>query len=224
MAHGIAGVIAFLSELDARRIERARVRPLLRGAIQWLHAQRLPPSAGAAFPRWVNPGDSTTRAPSRVSWCYGDLGISVALYSAGRNCGVATWERDAVALALAASRRTGTRAGVQDATLCHGAAGNGHLFNRLYQCTGVAEFRGAAVAWFEEALEYWRPGTGIGGFRTWTGSPRLDIAGSRGWLNDPGILTGSAGIALALLAATSRREPRWDRFMLCPPRWPASRR
>jgi hypothetical protein len=31
---------------------------------------------------------------------------------------------------------------------------------------------------------------------------------------DPGLLTGAAGIALALLAATSLIEPAWDRVLL----------
>jgi hypothetical protein len=37
---------------------------------------------------------------------------------------------------------------------------------------------------------------------------------------DPGILTGAAGVALALLAAATPIEPSWDRMLLVsiPPR------
>jgi hypothetical protein len=38
--------------------------------------------------------------------------------------------------------------------------------------------------------------------------------GAPQWQADPGILTGAAGIALALLAATTPIEPAWDRMML----------
>jgi hypothetical protein len=34
------------------------------------------------------------------------------------------------------------------------------------------------------------------------------------WVAEPGILTGAAGVALALLAATTNLEPQWDRMML----------
>ena len=42
----------------------------------------------------------------------------------------------AVQSARAAARRTLETAGVQDHGLCHGSAGLGHLFNRIYQASG----------------------------------------------------------------------------------------
>jgi hypothetical protein len=41
-----------------------------------------------------------------------------------------------------------------------------------------------------------------------------DDAGNIEWHPDPGFLTGAAGIALALLAATTAVEPEWDRILL----------
>ena len=35
-----------------------------------------------------------------------------------------------------------------------------------------------------------------------------------GWRPDPGFLTGSAGVGLVLLAATTPVEPEWDRVLL----------
>src|SRR5205814_7193584 len=97
-----------------------------------------------------------------------------------------------------------------DAGLCHGAAGLGHLFNRMYQATKDATLARAARFWFERTLAMRRPGRGIGGFSTLSGK----ADGTRYWENDPGLLTGSAGIALALLAATTSIEPAWDRMLL----------
>jgi hypothetical protein len=34
------------------------------------------------------------------------------------------------------------------------------------------------------------------------------------WWDDPGILIGAAGIALALLSAATPLEPSWDRLLL----------
>jgi hypothetical protein len=97
-----------------------------------------------------------------------------------------------------------------DAGLCHGAAGLGHLFNRLFQATGEPVLAEAARFWLEQALALRRPGRGFGGYEA-------RIRGGDGaptWVAEPGLLTGAAGIALALLAATAPVEPAWDRFLL----------
>jgi hypothetical protein len=80
----------------------------------------------------------------------------------------------------------------------------------MYQATADARFANAARGWFERTLAMRRPGRGIGGFESW-----LAVDGDPGsHAADPGLLTGSTGIALALLAATSTVEPAWDRILL----------
>jgi hypothetical protein len=95
---------------------------------------------------------------------------------------------------------------VVDAGLCHGAAGLMHVFNRLWQGTGDEAFRDAAVRWAEKTLAL--RGEGVGGYRSF--NPLVEAK----WDDDPGFLTGAAGIGLALLAATSDVEPRWDVTLL----------
>jgi hypothetical protein len=93
-----------------------------------------------------------------------------------------------------------------DAGLCHGACGLGHLFNRIYQSSRDEALADAARFWFKEVLRMRRPGRGVGGYEAWEPD--------RGWIADPSFLTGAAGIALALLAATTSKEPEWDRALL----------
>ena len=61
-----------------------------------------------------------------------------------------------------------------------------------------------------------QPGRGIAGFAAYM--PEQE--GQERWVADPGLLTGAAGIALALLAATTDIEPAWDQMLLAaiPPR------
>jgi len=121
---------------------------------------------------------------------------------------------EAIAVAIgkrsAARRETG---GTPDACLCHGAAGNGHLFNRMFQATGCQEFLDAALFWFSRALEMRDPMGGVAGYRAWkpesTEEPRVNP-----WVDDPTFLTGASGVALAFLAATASVEPNWDRVLL----------
>jgi lantibiotic biosynthesis protein len=106
--------------------------------------------------------------------------------------------------------------GVVDAGLCHGAAGLAHIFNRMAQATGDERLAEAARVWFQRTLEFRQDGQGIGGFLAW--APEAD--GKPAWKGNPGLLTGTAGIALALLAASCPHEPQWDRVLLLsvPPR------
>ena len=95
--------------------------------------------------------------------------------------------------------------------MCHGAAGLAHVFNRLFQATGDESFLMAARYWFERTLELRRPGEGIAGFSAYR--PPND-GQEEYWDDQVGILEGAAGIALALLAATTEIEPEWDRMLL----------
>ena len=98
-----------------------------------------------------------------------------------------------------------------DAGLCHGAAGNGHLFHRLYRATGEPRLSAAARAWYGQALEYRQEGQGLAGFISWGMVPETEQGG---WIASPGLLEGLAGIGLALLAATTSVTPEWDRLLL----------
>jgi hypothetical protein len=208
LAHGVPGVIALLGAACAAGIREPAVRPLLAGAVRWLLAQQLP-EGEARFPSWTGPG--VARSPGRLAWCYGDLGVAAALLVAARGAENEVWEREAVRIALAAAARSPEEAGVADPGLCHGAAGNGHLFNRLYQATGEPRLAEAARFWFAEALRRRRPGQGIGGFQALA---TADARGAPAWVDEPGILMGAAGIALALLAAITPLAPEWDRLLL----------
>jgi lantibiotic modifying enzyme len=208
LAHGVPGVVALLGGVCAAGIARAKARRLLAGAVSWLLSQRLLPNASSAFPACTAPG--MPARPARSAWCYGDPGIAVALLCAGRALGNVSWEHEALQIARRAAARPPGQAGVLDAGLCHGAAGLGHVFNRMYQATGDPSLGDAARFWFARTLELRRPGCGIAGYAA-CDSRRGEPAR---WRDDPGLLTGAAGIALALLAAVTPIEPAWDRMLL----------
>ena len=203
LAHGVPGVVALLGRACAAGIAVGTARPLLEAAVRWLLTQR----GTRGFSHWVGPGAAA--GPGRLAWCYGDPGVAAALLYAARCLGEPAWEGQALAIARRAAGRPPEQSGVVDAGLCHGACGLGHLFNRMHQASGDSRLAEAARFWFERALQMRRPGGGIGGYQAWMAGD-----GGRGWVNEPGLLTGAAGIALALLAATTAVEPAWDRVLL----------
>lgn len=204
VAHGTAGVAGLLASLLALGIAPGTTRRLLSGAVTWIRAQELPGHM-SLFPYQVNADD---RMPaSRTAWCTGGAGISMVLWRSGRAAGEGEWQSGAVALARDAATRPIDEMGVNDACLCHGAAGLGQLYARWYNETADEFFRDESALWFRRALEYQRPDEGIAGYSA-VNAPmnRRDAA--------PGLLFGAAGIGLALIAATTDVTPSWDRALL----------
>jgi lantibiotic biosynthesis protein len=211
VAHGVPGAIAMLgriaaADVDARTQKRARA--LLDKAVRWLLAQDLPRGAEGRFAYAVAP--QFPREPARLAWCYGDAGVAAALLVAARAVREPAWEKASLRIALTAAARTEATAGVVDAGLCHGAAGIAHIFHRIYLATGEERLATAARAWFERMLAMRKPRRGFGGFLAYgpVGTKTL------GWRGQPGFLVGSAGVTLALLAATTGGDPVWDRALL----------
>ncbi|HEX5718358.1 MAG TPA: lanthionine synthetase C family protein [Thermoanaerobaculia bacterium] len=197
--HGVPGVIALLADACRLGVRQDRARPLLDGAVRWLGLQQLEGQRGACYPSRVGPGIETR--PSRLAWCYGDPGIAATLLYAARAVGMKEWEGTALAIAAHAASATPEDAGVQDMGLCHGALGLAHLYNRIHQAGGGELFADAARRWYRLGLAMRKPSQSV-------------------WAVDPGFLTGAAGIGLALLAAVTSVEPKWDRLLLVaiPPR------
>jgi lantibiotic biosynthesis protein len=196
VAHGVAAAIGLLGSVPGDRASRLR-----QALAAWLASVADPQPDGSTYPPFVaNGGPRSGLGRRGMVWCSGDLGIAAALLRAGRAAGDPALEE----LALAAARHAASRSvpgEVSEPTLCHGTAGLLHLFNRFYQATGQTVFRDAAVHWLEDTLALCeRDG----------GSQLSELA-----RDHRGLLTGAAGIGLALLAAIADREPRWDIVLLC---------
>ena len=207
LSHGTAGVVALLARLATAKVPRARA--LLERAMTFLCSIEGP--LEARFPAWLVGGPDEPEvagaASSRLAWCYNDLGVAVAMLAAGRATGNATWSGDALALARDCAGRTGDRAKLDDAGLCHGYFGAAHLFQRLHHATGEAGFAEAARRWLAHGLAT-RNDRPVAGF------PRKLGDGSDDWMADASLLTGAAGVALALHAMITSVEPGWDQLLL----------
>ena len=238
VAHGIAGVIPFLARVHRLGLARPVVRPLLEGAVGWLLAHLVDTASGPTVPYFVAEG--VEPGPARSAWCYGDPGVAMALLLAARDVGDLAWATAATDLALRAAARPAEQTGVTDAGLCHGSAGLAHLFNRLYQLTAEQALADAARFWVERTLELCSasaPGESAPGADApraatpraatpRTATPRTAAPGAaapgrvplltvtRPACNGPGLLEGTAGVALALEAAATTAEPVWDQMLL----------
>lgn len=196
-------MIPLLARMQALGLAVATVEPLLESAVRWLSAHLLETPSGPALPAFVAPGSAA--GPARSAWCYGSPGVAVALALAALDAQRPDWWDLAIRFGLEAANRPLEHTGVTGAGLCHGAAGVAHMFNRLHQLTGVAEFAAAARAWIERTL-----GTVTTALSREMPAPS---AATVPW-NGSGLLEGASGVALALLAASTAEEPLWDRMFL----------
>jgi lantibiotic biosynthesis protein len=208
LSHGMPGVWVLLAHTIARNIRSEVSAELLEGSIRWGLAQRAMGPTGLSFPTTVT--EESTVPGGRLSWCYGDLGVASALFLAGQLTKRPDWTEEALSIVrrLAPVRHKTSRN--VDAGLCHGTAGVGHIFNRFHQETREEEFAHAGAYWLEIALNMREDGIGPGRYAAWRQDPP-------GWFAMPGLLEGSAGIGLALLAATGDRDAGWDRFLYISP-------
>jgi lantibiotic modifying enzyme len=215
LSHGMPGAIGFLAEAHA--LGERRALPLLEGAVAWLLSMKRNYANGSHFTYGLDltaPGKlDQPKFGSRIAWCYGDLGIAAVLMVAAQQAGREDWAAEAVSLAKDVAARGHEGSGCMDAGLCHGAFGNAHIFNRLYQASGDPVLLKAFESWMQQGFEMRKPGEGLAGYYMW--SPASDEEAERSpWVTDPGLLEGVAGIGLALLAALTNQEPHWDRFLM----------
>lgn len=208
LSHGLPGVIAFLS--FATHMGYKSALPLLAGSVRWLQRQKNPYPNGSFYGNQLAEG--RIEVGSRLSWCYGDLGISLAFHHAAVALADDEIMRESRELALLCAGRADAPPGVVDACLCHGHFGNAHIFNRWFQATGEDSFRVATLKCLDQGLASYRKGRGCGGFNVWS-SPLPSEAPRGPWIARSGLLEGTAGMGLALLAAISPTIPNWDRLL-----------
>jgi hypothetical protein len=208
LPYGVPGVIALLARACAAGVAVSRAQPLLEGAVRWLMNQHVV-DARAGVPCHL--GSGLVPVPAAPGYWYGDPGVAAALLGAAHAVAEASWERAARAVARRAAAYPLERAGVVQAGLYQGAAGLGHLFNRLFQATGDACLGQAARFWFRRTLDMRSPRGEAAGCIAWGPGPKGTPVT---WIDDTGLISGTTGIALALLAAVTSTEPEWDRVLL----------
>lgn len=208
LSHGISSILVFLSKVYEKKIDEDRVLRLLNGTVTYLLQQQLKSNKfTSTFPNLAL--ETRESFTSRLAWCYGDLGIGMALWHASQSTQNKKWEQKAVQVLMhSTKRRYLEESAVVDAGLCHGSAGIAHIYNRMYANTGVKEYKESANYWLNEMLKQASHESGLAGYKAW----HTEKHG--GWTNTTGLLEGIAGIGLTLIFYLSDLDPNWDECLL----------
>jgi hypothetical protein len=224
LAHGVPGILAFLSLASMSGPSSPRVDRAIHVIADWLTANRFDDEWGINWPtavsleyasdngeaddeRRLRAGDPRASAggPSRAAWCYGSPGVARSLWLAGRATGREDYADLAVAAMEAVFRRPIPARMIDSPTFCHGVAGLLAITLRFARETGAPVFIDASRALAGQVLGAFDPASRLGFRNIEFGDNRTD---------QPGVLDGAAGVALALLAAATDVEPAWDRAFL----------
>ena len=162
-AHGFAGNVYVLARGDL--LDPARREELERRAVSSLAAHALRDDGLAQWPPSVEPSS----VPRRTQWCHGAPGIVASLGS------LAPRDDELTELLLAGGDLTWQAGPLRKgANLCHGTAGNGYAFLKLFERTGDELWlhRARAFAMHSVAqVERARVEFGRARHTLWTGDP-----------------------------------------------------
>lgn len=207
LAHGIPGPLALLALALTAGVAVDGQHDTIRRAAHWLADQRTDDRWGVNWPSALalpGPG-SPPPAPTRSAWCYGSPGIARALWLAGVALADDKLRELAVEAMAATYRRPREQRAIDSPTFCHGVAGLLQITLRFANDTGDRLFTGAAIELTEQLLNLYAPEHPLGYYSLEPGGNRVD---------QPGLLDGAPGVALALLAAATDVPPAWDRLFL----------
>jgi hypothetical protein len=207
LAHGLPGPLALLAISLGAGVLVDGTAEAARGAASWLAEHRLDDEWG---PNWPNalplaPVAGSPPPLARASWCYGSPGIARALWLTGEALDDDGSRELAIAAMRAALARPPELRGISSPTFCHGSAGLLQISVRFATDTGLADLAEAAAALASDLLGEFEPGSILGYRDVEPGGVRVD---------QPGLLSGAPGVALALLGATAAADSDWDRLFL----------
>jgi lantibiotic biosynthesis protein len=213
LSHGIASIIAFLGKVNENGILKNKTKDLIYEAVSFLLSLKSDnPNINneSFFPSVVLPNNTGNDHNSRLAWCYGDLGIGIVLWQVAKISQNEEWENMAINLILqTGSRRDPKKTSVIDAGICHGSAGIAHIYNRMYQHTGIEAFKDYAIYWLNDILNKAVFTDGLAGYKAF--HPEKE---DNNWIQQLGMLEGIAGIGLVLLSSITDIEPKWDECLL----------
>lgn len=196
LAHGIAGPLGLLGLTRTGREHDAALERLAELLRQNRADDDWGPNWPAAAP--ARNGVLEPGPPTHAAWCYGAPGIARALWHAG-------YQAEALEAMRAVARRPPPARRLASSGLCHGFAGLLVHALRFWRDTGDPAMEALSGEMATRLLEEWEPDSLLGFRPTEPGGRRVDRAG---------LLEGAPGVALALLAAATDREPSWDRAFL----------
>lgn len=209
-AHGVPGPLAALALARIAGYGGEQVLATIRQVARYLVEAALDGEHGPAWAMGIPVEESGEErrqnlTPARMAWCYGNPGVSLALLHAATALDDQDLRGFAVRAFEGTLRRLAGHEHFGSATLCHGAAGMLAICACFARDTGSTLARRMLPTLTEAVLEHCDPDLPLG---------VQDLEQPGVLLDSPGLLTGAAGVALALWSVSVPLPARWERALL----------
>lgn len=209
LSHGIPSVLVFLTKCYKLNIKSEKCLFLIKGAIDFVMSVKFDQFVSGSFFPYAVPLEGVNSAKSRLGWCYGDLGVCVALWCVS-SISSFSYLQDFVVdvLTFNTSRFTESSSSVEDASFCHGSSGIAYIYHDFYLKTGNKIFLDFAQTWYNKSMDYKRL------FESGSQYFYLESTLTRFERIDPGLLEGLSGIGLSYLSFLKKEKGSWDKVLL----------
>lgn len=218
LAHGAPGPLALLSLALLTGLRVPGAADAIHAAASWLAANQTGTAREPDWPDGVGldaiqpPPAASRQRPGRAAWCYGTPGVVRSLWLAGRAVAERQWQDLAVRAIRAVASRPPADWQLSSPGFCHGEAGLLQVLRRFAADLADPAIAAAANRLATRLAARFDPVAPFG----------VRIPDPDGALTDqPGLLEGTAGIALALhplpetrTASLPAATPPWDRVFL----------
>ncbi|MCW3465567.1 lanthionine synthetase LanC family protein [Chitinophaga nivalis] len=209
LAHGSCSLLILLLKIHQAGIATDTCRQLVYESIPFImnHKNEVKEDGTTALYPGILDGESDY---SRLSWCYGDFNVALALWYCGKYFQEEKWKQEALDIMhYSIKRDTDTTAGIVDTCLCHGSGGIAAFYRKFWYETNDIAFYHSAEHWHNITLDklVFSEEANVHGVRAWQGKDKQ-------WEYCWDLLDGSCGVGLALLSHDQQEPLPWDEFLL----------
>jgi lantibiotic biosynthesis protein len=210
LSHGIAGPLALLSSARMKRIKAKNIGSAITHLGEILQNTIIKDHGWNGWPSEANFDTSTMRYSgskplTRMAWCYGNPGISRALWLAGLAVKDQGLQELSIMTLKDVYKMPNKITMVDSSTFCHGSAGLAEITMRFFNDTKDEYYNRQAGMLIRNILSDYSKSS-VYRFRNVSTDGRME--------DRVGILEGMAGVLLVLLAARTAKEPSWDSMFL----------
>lgn len=211
LAHGISGVLAFLSISIKQGIEIPGQNAAIEEIAKWLISIKSEDNYGPIWPSKIGfnhiyGSSKKLKVSSYEAWCYGSPGIARALWLAGESLNNEEFKKVAIDTFLGCYKRPKSEWNILSSTFCHGYAGFLSLTQSMYKDTKLEEIGNLKDQLINDICDQYSE-ENIFGYYDYDKVKSVNV-------HDPGLLTGASGVALSLLSSVKEKKTNWDSAFL----------
>ncbi|NMR33765.1 lanthionine synthetase C family protein [Chryseobacterium aquaticum] len=209
LAHGQPAIVSVLSKAYKLAPNDIILKGLIENATKTIINYKYQDNRSSLYPS-IQPilQNNDYYKGSRMGWCYGDLGIALALWEVGEALADNYFKSEALeCIKKSALRKDLQEGSVIDAAICHGSAGIMYIFNKFSQLSNDCKYQDEINYWKEISVNLLNTNKSqlLTGHCAWSRDTQ--------YYNDFGLLQGISGVGLSFLSFVNP-EIKWGEFLL----------